>query len=225
MNISIKKIFREGIKWNVVFLTSVVFTVFVIPVFPAGIQKLLYDASFTLIFLLGFINSDRKHPAFLPLSISAMVLIWISSKFDLPLLFSFSYSLNILFFVFVIAGMVKHLIVSQTVTPRLILEAIIIYLLIGLIFAMIISLIDHFDSSAFSFPIHDLNTNIGRLNDFIYYTFITLSTTGYGDIIPLKPYSRSIAIFIAITGQMYIAIVIAMLVGKFAAGRQFGSEE
>ena len=123
MNISIKKFFREGIKWNVVFLSSVVFTVFVIPVFPASLQKLLYDASFTLIFLLGFINSDRKHPAFLPLSISAMVLIWISSKFDLPLLFTFSYSLNILFFIFVIAGMVKHLIVSETVTPRLILPS------------------------------------------------------------------------------------------------------
>ena len=225
MNISVKKFFREGIKWNVVFLTSVVFTVFFIPIFPSSIQKILYDVSFTMIFLLGFINSDRNHPAFLPLSISAMVLIWISASFKLEVLFAFSYSLNILFFGMVIMTLVKHLIGSKTVTPRLILEAIIIYLLIGLIFSMVVSLLDHFDPTAFSFPVHDPNSNIGHLNDFIYFTFITLSTTGYGDIIPLKPYARSLSIFIAITGQMYIAIIIAMLVGKYAASRQDRNEE
>lgn len=100
------------------------------------------------------------------------------------------------------------------------MEAIIIYLLIGLIFAMIISLIDHYDPKAFSFPNRTDTITVGHLNDFIYFTFITLTTTGFGDIIPVEPYARSLTIFISITGQMYMAIIIAMLVGKYAASRQ-----
>jgi hypothetical protein len=48
---------------------------------------------------------------------------------------------------------------------------------------------------------------------FIYYSFITLTSTGYGDITPLHPYTRSLAIFEAITGQLYLAVLIARLVG------------
>ncbi|MEI7491544.1 MAG: potassium channel family protein [Bacteroidota bacterium] len=219
MAFSIIKFFRVGIKWNVVFLSTVVFTIFFIPVFHEPAQKLLYDLAFTLIFLLGFITSDRKHPAFLPIAISAVVLLWISASLKMPVLFAFSYSLNIIFFGFVIMGMVKHLIDAKTVTIRIILESIIIYLLIGLIFAMVISLIDHYDSMAFSFPLSNDNSSVGHLDTFMYFTFITLTTTGFGDIIPKEPYSRSLTIFIAITGQMYIAIIVATLVGKYAAAR------
>ena len=48
---------------------------------------------------------------------------------------------------------------------------------------------------------------------FIYYSFITLTSTGYGDITPLHPYTRSLAIFEAIAGQLYLAVLIARLVG------------
>jgi len=220
MKLIFKKFFGEGIKWNAVFLSSVVITVFIIPVFPLTFQKVLYDFSFTLIFLLGFLNSERRHPAFLPISICAVVLLWISGYLELPVLFSISYSLNILFFGFVIIGLIRHLIRSKTVTIKIIMEAIIIYLLIGLIFAMIISLLDHYDPRAFSFPNRTDTVTVGHLSDFIYFTFITLSTTGFGDILPIEPYARSLTIFISITGQMYMAIIIAMLVGKYAVSRQ-----
>ena len=48
---------------------------------------------------------------------------------------------------------------------------------------------------------------------YIYYSFITLTSTGYGDITPLHPYVRSLATFEAITGQLYLAVLIARLVG------------
>ncbi|MCX6280376.1 MAG: potassium channel family protein [Bacteroidetes bacterium] len=219
MRFSIIKFFREGIKWNVVFLSTVIFTIFFIPVFQEPIQKWFYDLSFTLIFLLGFITSDRKHPAFLPVAISAVVLLWISASLKMPVLFAFSYSLNIIFFGFVIVGMVRHLIDSKTIKIRIILESIIIYLLIGLIFAMVISLINHYDPLAFSFPASDDNSSVGHLDAFMYFTFVTLTTTGFGDMLPKEPYTRSLTIFISITGQMYIAIIVATLVGKYAASR------
>jgi len=220
MKLSIKQFFREGIKWNVVFLSTVIFTIFLIPVFNQTAQKWFYDLSFTLIFLLGFLTSDRKHPAFLPIAIGAVVLLWISASFKLEALFVFSYSLNILFFGIVIMGMVKHLIRSKTVTLKIIIESIIIYLLIGLIFSLVVSLFEHYDPQAFRFPAYNENSTVDHLNSFIYFTFITLSTTGFGDILPVAPYARSLTVFISITGQMYMAIIIAMLVGKYAAARQ-----
>ncbi len=217
MKFSFKKLFHENIKWNIVFLVLVIFTVFFIPVFSVTLEKILYDLSFTLIFFLGYITSNRRHPVFLPLSICALILIWISAVFKMPVLFIFSISMNILFFMMVTWSLIKHLIDSRAVTIKLLFDAIIIYLLIGLIFAMIVSLIDRFDPGAFRYPVAAGSAPVFHLNDFIYFTFTTLSTTGYGDIIPLKPYTRSLSIMIAITGQMYIAIIISMLVGKYAA--------
>jgi voltage-gated potassium channel len=51
------------------------------------------------------------------------------------------------------------------------------------------------------------------LSHFSYYSFVTLTTLGYGDITPLTPVARSLSLLEAITGQLYIAILIARLVG------------
>ena len=51
-----------------------------------------------------------------------------------------------------------------------------------------------------------------------------MCTVGYGDIIPLEPYSRSITILISVTGQLYIAIIIAILVGKYSSQIHYPSE-
>ena len=225
MKNSVTKFFRESLEWKYVFLGTVIFITFFITIFPDELQKILYDISFTLVFVLGYINSDRKHPVILPISIGAVVLIWISGYFKLELLFVFSYVLNILFFCMVILNLIRNLADSKTVTPRLILESIITYLLIGLIFAMVISLLDHYDPGAFSHTPNPQEPALSHLNDFIYFTFVTLSTTGYGDIIPLKPIARSLTILIAITGQMYLAIIISMLVGKYAATRRSQQDE
>ena len=47
----------------------------------------------------------------------------------------------------------------------------------------------------------------------IYYSFITLTTAGYGDVYPVHPAARSLAVTEALVGQLYIAIMIASLVG------------
>ena len=49
----------------------------------------------------------------------------------------------------------------------------------------------------------------------LYFSFVTISTLGYGDISPLTPQGQAVAIFVAISGQLYLAILMAMLVGKF----------
>lgn len=52
-----------------------------------------------------------------------------------------------------------------------------------------------------------------ELNDGIYFSFVTLATLGYGDITPVTPIARGLAVFEAIVGQFYLAVLVARLVG------------
>ena len=59
--------------------------------------------------------------------------------------------------------------------------------------------------------------NLGHFSEYLYFTFVTFTTLGYGDIVPLTPLARSISILISVCGPLYLAIIIAMLVGKYAS--------
>ena len=51
----------------------------------------------------------------------------------------------------------------------------------------------------------------------LYYSFVTMTTLGYGDILPLSEQAKAITIILSILGPMFVAILIAMLVGKYAS--------
>lgn len=91
------------------------------------------------------------------------------------------------------------------------------YLMLGMSFAILIALASVIDPDAFSFK-HlsgTVDPSISYFSNYIYFGFVTLSTLGYGDVVPLTPAARSLSIFTSITGQMYVAIIIAALVSKY----------
>lgn len=70
-----------------------------------------------------------------------------------------------------------------------------------------------------SFNFREVSTSTFHKNsyntDYMYFTFVSLTSTGYGDFLPLTPAAKSLSNLISITGQLYIAIIIATLVGKY----------
>jgi voltage-gated potassium channel len=69
---------------------------------------------------------------------------------------------------------------------------------------------------AYHFP--EGNGNVPDLmSKMFYYTFVTYTSTGYGDVTPVIPGARSFATLISASGQLYVAIIIALLVGKFSS--------
>ena len=82
------------------------------------------------------------------------------------------------------------------------------YLLIGVAYAYAYQIDTHFNPAA----IASREVKVTTFMDWIYYSFCTLSTLGYGDIVPTSRLSRSLAIAEAISGQLYLAILIARLV-------------
>ncbi len=90
-----------------------------------------------------------------------------------------------------------------------------IYLLIGSLFAFAYGLIDSVGSQPF-FAQHETGTT----KDFLYFSFVTITTVGYGDLTAATNLGRSLAIAEALTGQIYLVTVVAAIVGGLGAGRR-----
>ena len=64
------------------------------------------------------------------------------------------------------------------------------------------------------------STDLGaQLTELMYYSFVTITTLGYGDLTPLKPMVRTLAYLEAILGQFYVAVLVAWLVGMYLSGK------
>jgi len=125
--------------------------------------------------------------------------------------------MNVLFFMVVVFYLIRQMATARNVTARVILESIAGYLLLGLIFSVLVAAIMQHDPTAFmmNMPPKGPSSSDSSSSVPLYFVFVTMATLGYGDIVPLQPYTRSLAVFISVSGQLYIAVIIAMLMGKF----------
>jgi hypothetical protein len=117
----------------------------------------------------------------------------------------------IIFFAVAILGYVLR---SGKVTSDKIYGAICVYLLFGYAWAFAYSLIEEVQPGSFtsvtSMPANDI---VSRVMQMRYFSFVTLATVGYGDIVPHSPLARTIALLEAMLGQFYLVALIGRLVG------------
>ena len=107
----------------------------------------------------------------------------------------------------------KQVLFTGDIDGNKILGAICLYLLMGLIWAVLYTLIQLTFPGSFT-NISSNNEWFSLFPDFIYFSFVTITTLGFGDISPLLPISRFLVYFEAIVGQFYLAILVASLVGS-----------
>jgi len=89
------------------------------------------------------------------------------------------------------------------------------YLLMGLNWAIVFKFLTLIDPGAFTGLEGTSDRSFLHL---LYYSFVTLTTLGYGDISPVSPVARALAYLEAVSGVMYVAILVASLVGSFSSG-------
>jgi amino acid transporter len=137
----------------------------------------------------------------------------------MPVLNIISKAANVVFFLLVVFTMIWMIAAAKKVNTEVILGSVIGYLLLGIIYSIFIAFIMQNDPAAFNVSLEDGKTGNEPVNTSVplYFSFVTLATLGYGDVLPLKPYTRSLMTLITITGQFYIAIIVALLVGKFSS--------
>ncbi len=126
-----------------------------------------------------------------------------------------------LFYVLSAGLAMRHVLFGKVVTINKLVGAMCIYLLLGLIWALMYSFLDLLHPDSFT-GLHASTVDM-RTWAFVYYSFVTLTTLGYGDITPVRSVVRSLRYLEAIAGQFYIAILVASLIGARLARRQTGN--
>jgi len=116
------------------------------------------------------------------------------------------------------SALIIHMSMAETVEKSTILCAINSYLLLGLVASTLFIIIDLFVPNSF------INLEGGKdsLSSYIYFGFVTLTTLGYGDITPGAPLARSLSIFVAVSGQLYLVIIMALIIGKYLNSKKQG---
>jgi hypothetical protein len=115
--------------------------------------------------------------------------------------------------------MARRLVQSPEVTAQSLIGALSVYLLLGMFFSFVFSLISGITRSSFFVSPTDPTSA-----DYLYFSYITLATVGYGDLVPSTNLARMLAVAEALTGQLYLVTVVALLVSNFRPRRQVRDE-
>jgi len=207
---------------NGILLFFTIITVFVIPAFSGVYLSLLFAISITGIFFFAVLSLKKDKNSLISISVFITLALWVAffSKFQIVnIIFR---SLNFFFFIFLVVSLIRQVSSISTVTVKVIVDSITAYLLLGFAFSLIVAIISTKIPGAYN---TNFSANLDKdmlepMQDNIYYTFMTFTTTGYGDIAPTHPISKSLAVLISVSGQLYVAVIISMLVGKYASAKK-----
>jgi hypothetical protein len=180
-----------------------------------------FDVFFSLlvaaVLLLVFDEREHRRIAF-SLASSAFLGIWLSFALGgaaHTVVFVVANLLAAGFFAFALYGILCAILVKQA-SGDAIFGAVCGYLLLGIIWSLLYHAVETASPGSFAVPAPPAGqTAAGQVSRdaLSYYSFITLSTVGYGDVTPITPLARTLAWIEAIAGQFYLAVLVAGLVG------------
>jgi hypothetical protein len=113
----------------------------------------------------------------------------------------------------IVSGLSKHFREEGMVTIQTMFGVLCLYLLVGLLFGVAYAVDQEISGEPF------FTTGEGKRDDFLYFSYSTLTTVGYGDLIAARDVGRSLAITEALLGQIYLVTVVAVIVSNLRAAR------
>ena len=179
----------------------------------------LLSVAFSAVLVAGVYSvSRRRRVLYIAIAIAAPTLAfeWISTYY--PTTFTIVTNLSLLgvFVAFVAIVILREILQEDRVSLDTIFGGIAIYMLIGLGWAIGFSILEHLEPGSYPFAGQDLQQIRAKdafvFPELLYFSFVTLTTLGYGDMVPATQPARALAVSEAITGQLYVAIFIARLV-------------
>jgi voltage-gated potassium channel Kch len=135
-----------------------------------------------------------------------------------------THATGILFIAFVIMRLLHFILTAPRVTSEVLCAAVAVYLLLALIWAFAYMLVGRLVPGAFAFPgVPDPGGGVAG-STALYFSFITLTTVGYGDIVPASKAARLLATAEATAGMFYSTILLARLVAIYSTDRPAAPE-
>lgn len=122
-----------------------------------------------------------------------------------------NFIIALLFYLFTTGLAFRSLFTGERIDLNMIMGSICVYILVGISWSILYFFESVIHSGAFNGI--NLTSTKEQFTDLLYYSFVTLSTLGYGDITPVTPIARTLAYIEALFGQFYIAILVASFVG------------
>jgi len=116
-------------------------------------------------------------------------------------------------------GILSFIFRSRRLTVDGVFATVTVYLIVAYFFAMLYMLLVEWNSASFNLAVAERTPQLLQ-SDLLYFSLVTLATLGYGDILPVSETARTLAVIEATVGQFYIAVIVAVFVGMFAAQRR-----
>jgi hypothetical protein len=203
-----------------VFSVLLLVVAFVLPplVPPGGGRSLVGEVVYALLLVSGVLALGERRLARLVLMPVALVTLAVDlGSWFVPIAEPWALATSLVSLLLLLAVVLGQTLRSGPITFHRIQGAVAAYLLLGVIWAYAYALVGLLRPGAFSGPV---NPSDGPRALF-YFSFVTLATLGYGDVLPVHPAARSLATLEAVTGTLYLAILLARLVSlAVAPGRR-----
>ena len=214
-----------GLSAMLVFLCLAVFVG--LPLETLGIvSPTVVGVIMTFLFVSGIVAMAGRGTTTIAVAVVAVVSLivrWLTALFPGRTMNLWDLALGLLVLVLLTGFVLRHVFWDARITADRVRGGILAYILLGLIWCVAYQLVDVLAPSAFNFSVHHDPGGPGRLShDLAYYSFVTLTTVGYGDITPVHPFARALVMVEALVGQLYPAILIARLVSLQIATKPGG---
>jgi len=206
---------KRKLQHNLILFSLNFIFVFIIGLAPdIEIIPELYSITVSGIFFAAVISISDRHIRYLYLAVILTVFTWISTYLKLDFILHTTSIITMFFFIYIIVFSVIRISKSREVGSLEFLRSVNIYFLIGIVGAIVFRTLYATDPTS----IDILDKNALSSTDFVYFSFETITTLGYGDITPSSPLAKNVAIFLSFAGQLYLTMIIALLMGKYLKG-------
>jgi hypothetical protein len=208
-------IFKKSIKVNSVLQLVVCFVLlFIVPSLPKEFQFISYFITLIALVLISAFLIEKYNQKYIRIAIGIIAIRIINHNFGFDNIVIILDLLTVFLFIWIALLLIKQVMLKKA-GIEMILEAIAGYLLLGIALTLIMGIILFFVPNSFSLSGVFLESGPLQFSTNSYYVFITYTTVGYGDITPISDIARAFAKLTALSGQLYISVVIAILIGKY----------
>jgi len=215
---NVLKVILAGFGGTYFYLLVTLLLFFVLqPFLPTDAEdQVLLDVFLSAVLVAGVytvMHSRMKLIIALSLVVPAIIARWALIFFDDPVLVVVSKGSGMAFFAFNTITVLWHIMTEREITRDTIYGAICGYLLLGMSWGVMFALMEFVAPGSFTINVADSGDSDALSSLMFYYSFVSLTTLGYGDIIPVSAAARSFSTLEAVTGQLYLTILVARLVG------------